>query len=166
MEKCNCTFGFEKMVGSDPAALGQTGGLSAGTDHDVVEDTDIHQGEGGFEPFRDLAVGGGRLGRFPTDTMKAWRHVPCIETDDMMASVPFGCIPVAVEMHARARPLESFVHPERAIYIFGPEDGSVQKSIVERVPIVVQINTNRCMNLAAAVNVVLYDRAAKRQSAR
>ncbi len=113
-----------------------------------------------------VVVGGGRLGRFPTDTMKAWRHVPCIETDDMMASVPFGCIPVAVEMHARARPLESFVHPERAIYIFGPEDGSVQKSIVERVPIVVQINTNRCMNLAAAVNVVLYDRAAKRQSAR
>ncbi len=113
-----------------------------------------------------VVVGGGRLGRFSTDTMKAWRHVPCIETDDMMASVPFGCIPVAVEMHARARPLESFVHPERAIYIFGPEDGSVQKSIVERVPIVVQINTNRCMNLAAAVNVVLYDRAAKRQSAR
>ena len=108
-----------------------------------------------------VVVGGGRLGKFATDTMKAWRHVPCLEVDDLMASIPFGCIPVAVELHARAKPLEAFTHPERAFYIFGPEDGSVHKSILERVPIIVQVNTSRCLNLAATVNVVLYDRNVK-----
>lgn len=108
-----------------------------------------------------VVVGGGRLGKFATDTMKAWRHVPCIEVDDLMASIPFGCIPVAVELHGRAKSLASFTHPERAFYIFGPEDGSVQKSIIDRLPLVVQIDTARCLNLAATVNVVLYDRHAK-----
>lgn len=108
-----------------------------------------------------VVVGGGRLGKYATDTMKAWRHVPCLEVDDLMGSIPFGCIPVAVELHARAKPLEAFTHPERAFYIFGPEDGNVSKSIIERVPLVVKVNTNRCLNLAATVNVVLYDRNMK-----
>ena len=69
-----------------------------------------------------------------------------------------------VEAHPvceRARGLVKFQHPERALYIFGPEDGSVSKSILERVPFIVSVPTNRCMNLAATVNVVLYDRMAK-----
>jgi tRNA(Leu) C34 or U34 (ribose-2'-O)-methylase TrmL len=67
---------------------------------------------------------------------------------------------VVIEVHYRARSLTSFTHPESAFYIFGPEDGSVRKEIVERVPLIVQIPAG-CLNLAAAVNVVLYDRLAK-----
>lgn len=108
-----------------------------------------------------VVVGGGRLGKYATDTMKAWKHIPALEVADVWAAVPFGCMPVVVELSERARPIENFVHPERAFYIFGPEDGSVSKAIVERAPAVVRIPSGACLNLAAAVNVVLYDRRAK-----
>ena len=108
-----------------------------------------------------VLVSGGRIHKASTDTTKAWRHLPCVEVDDLLEATPFGCTPVVIELHERARPLENFVHPERAMYVFGPEDGSVLTSIVDRAPIVLRINTRHCLNLAAAVNVVLYDRAMK-----
>ena len=106
-------------------------------------------------------VYGERLKKVSTDTMKAYRHIPCMNVDDLMASVPFGAMPVVIEIHDRARSLVTFTHPESAFYIFGPEDGSVRKEIIERAPMVVKVPTAYCMNLAATVNVVLYDRAAK-----
>jgi tRNA(Leu) C34 or U34 (ribose-2'-O)-methylase TrmL len=108
-----------------------------------------------------VMLSGGRMGKYATDTMQAWKSIPCFEVDDLLEHIPFGCFPVAVEIHERARSLPSFTHPERAFYIFGPEDGSIHKSILERVPLVVSVPTNRCMNLAATVNVILYDRMAK-----
>ena len=108
-----------------------------------------------------VVVGGDRMGKFSTDTMKSWRHIPCIEHDDVMDGVPFGCIPVVIEICDRAKSLIDLTHPERAYYIFGPEDGSVKKEIIDRAPIVVRIPTAQCMNLAATVNVVLYDRLCK-----
>lgn len=108
-----------------------------------------------------VAVSITRLGKYSTDTMKAWKHVPCLEVVDVMQAIPFGAIPVVVELCDRAKPLFDFVHPERAYYIFGPEDGSVPKPIIDRAPHVIQIPTDGCMNLAACVNVVLYDRMAK-----
>lgn len=108
-----------------------------------------------------VLLSGGRMGKYATDTSKAWKHVPCMEVDDLLAHTPFGCYPVAVEICDRAKPLHSFSHPERAFYIFGPEDGGVKKEILERVPAVISIPTNGCMNLAATVNVVLYDRMSK-----
>lgn len=104
---------------------------------------------------------GGRMGKYATDTMKAWRHLPCVEVDDLLERVPFGAIPVVVEIVERAKSLFDFVHPHSAFYIFGPEDSSVRKDIVERSPHVIQIPMNGCMNLAATVNVVLYDRLLK-----
>jgi tRNA(Leu) C34 or U34 (ribose-2'-O)-methylase TrmL len=112
-----------------------------------------------------VALSGGRLGKYATDTMKAYRHIPCTEVDDLWKSIPFGSMPVVVELCERAKSLVGFTHPESAFYIFGPEDGSVSKHILERAPLVVQIPTRFCMNLAATVNVVLYDRIAKRGSA-
>ena len=108
-----------------------------------------------------VVIGGTRMGKNATDTMKAYRHLPCITVDDLMDCVPYGAVPVVIELHESAQSLVSFIHPQSAYYIFGPEDGNVRKDIIERVPLVVQIPTNRCMNLAATVNVVLYDRLAK-----
>lgn len=64
-----------------------------------------------------------------------------------------------------ARNLVGFHHPERACYIFGPEDGTLGKSITDRCKFKVQIPTAYCMNLAATVNVVLYARLAKQEAA-
>lgn len=107
-----------------------------------------------------VVVSGGRLGKYATDTMRAYRHIPCIEAD-LLASVPFGATPVVVELTERSKSLVNFRHPESAFYIFGPEDGSVSQDIVSKVQNVVQIPIQFCMNLAATVNVVLYDRLAK-----
>lgn len=112
-----------------------------------------------------VMLSGGRMGKYATDTMKAWRHLPCVEVADLVAHIPFGAEPVVVELCERAKPIFNFVHPHSAFYIFGPEDGSVLKEIVERMPRVIQIPTTGCMNLAATVNVVLYDRLLKQQRA-
>ena len=79
-----------------------------------------------------------------------------------MDAIPFDCDPVAVDLLADARPLPGFTHPERAFYIFGPEDGTLGKAITARCVHKVYIPTKHCLNLAMAANTVLYDRAAKR----
>ena len=70
---------------------------------------------------------------------------------------------VAVEFCAWATPLPTFKHPERAFYIFGPEQGSLERetNLLSACEHTVFIPTRHCMNLAAAVQVVLYDRMAK-----
>jgi tRNA(Leu) C34 or U34 (ribose-2'-O)-methylase TrmL len=45
--------------------------------------------------------------------------------------------------------------------VFGPEDGHVPKGIRTACHRFVTIPSHGCLNLAAAVNVVLYDRMAK-----
>lgn len=112
-----------------------------------------------------VLLSGGRMGKYATDTMRAHRHLPCVEVDDLLKHVPFGADPVVVEITERAKPIFNFVHPQSAFYIFGPEDGGVKTEIVERVARVIQIPTKGCMNLAATVNVVLYDRLLKQQRA-
>jgi tRNA(Leu) C34 or U34 (ribose-2'-O)-methylase TrmL len=68
---------------------------------------------------------------------------------------------VAVELIDGAKSLTTYKHPPRAFYIFGPEDGTLKKEITDFCEDIVYIPTEGCMNLAATVNVVLYDRLAK-----
>ena len=92
---------------------------------------------------------------FITDTKKVHHDIPLIGIDDLKKILPLGCIPVAVELVDGARPLPEYTHPDRALYIFGPEDGSLDKEIRDWCEDVVYIPTTGCMNLAATVNVVL-----------
>lgn len=108
-----------------------------------------------------VAQSGKRYHSASTDTMKAYRHLPLLNVDDLFSVVPHDCVPVAVDLLDDARSLVTYNHPERAFYIFGPEDGTLGKLITERCRDKVFVPTAFCMNLAAAVNVVLYDRAAK-----
>ena len=77
-----------------------------------------------------------------------------------------GLTPVCVEVKENAENLVAFEHPERAVYIFGPEDGSldapVNKGVLHVCHRFVHIPTRYCLNLGAAINVVLYDRKMKR----
>jgi tRNA(Leu) C34 or U34 (ribose-2'-O)-methylase TrmL len=110
-----------------------------------------------------VAAQGQRYRKAPTDTIEAWREIPFLQTDDLMSVIPFGTVPVAVEFIKSAKPLTTYQHPERAFYVFGPEDGSVPNHILDRCRDVVYIPTEACMNLAATVNVLLYDRMLKSQ---
>lgn len=76
--------------------------------------------------------------------------------------VRWGMTPVCVEVSDEAEPLDTFVHPERAVYVFGPEDGGVPKGIRTACHRFVTIPIDiRCLNLAAAVGIVLWDRRFK-----
>lgn len=99
-----------------------------------------------------------------TNTPMAQRHTPTFLVDDVLAYVPHGTQIVVIELIEGARSLVDFVHPERAMYVFGPEDGSLGKSHTDRAQHVVYVPTRDCMNLAATVNVVLYDRLAKQSA--
>ena len=97
----------------------------------------------------------------PTDTTKAWRHIPILRVEDLHDVVPFNCIPIAVDLVEGAKPLNTFHHPKRAFYIFGPEDGTLGKRVTSWCKDVIYIPSTTCLNLAMAVNVVLYDRQLK-----
>lgn len=100
--------------------------------------------------------------RFATDTKQMVEKIPLLGVDDLLAFVPPGCTPVLVDLIEGATSLPDYVHPERAFYIFGPEDGTLDPARFAEVKEVIYVPTRGCMNLAASVNVILYDRLAKR----
>lgn len=102
-----------------------------------------------------------RIGKYATDTMKAYRHIPVMMVDDVMEHIPHDCVPIAVDLLEGARALPGYTHPERGFYVFGPEDGTLGARVHSKCRDKVMVPTNGCMNLAASVNVVLYDRLAK-----
>ena len=110
-----------------------------------------------------VITSGRRYKTAATDTPKAERHLPLFIMADVFDAIPKGAIPVAVELVEGAIPLDRYVHPESAVYIFGPEDGGLTDKILSRCRDVVYIPTNRCLNLAVTVGTVLYDRAVKRR---
>lgn len=77
-----------------------------------------------------------------------------------------GLTPICVEKVDQAESLCDFVHPENALYVFGPEDGGVTKGWRSHCHRFVCIPTTNDgpLNLSAAVNIVLYDRLQKGNS--
>lgn len=108
-----------------------------------------------------VAASGGRWTSAKTDTMKHYRHLPLLRPDNLRDLLPFDCVPVAVDLIDDATSLVEYKHPERAFYIFGAEDATLGDRIISWCRDTVYVPTNGCMNLAATVNVVLYDRLAK-----
>ena len=102
-----------------------------------------------------------RARKFSTDTKNAQSKIPLTHIDYLPQAPVAGAKLVAIELIEGAMPLMDFVHPENAYYIFGPEDGSLKKDILDHCDYVVYIPTIGCMNLAATVHVVLYDRMSK-----
>lgn len=108
-----------------------------------------------------LAVSGGRYRAAPTDTMKFHRKFPLLQVDNLRDVIPYDCVPVAVELADGATSLFEYKHPKRAFYIFGAEDQTLGDRVLSYCRDIIYIPTNGCLNLAACVNVVLYDRAMK-----
>lgn len=102
-----------------------------------------------------------RAARYQTDTKDMLSKIPLLREDDLLSGLPADMKIVCVELAEGASPLPQFVHPQQAIYVFGPEDGSLPQALIDQADHVVYVPTVTCMNLAASVNVVLYDRLAK-----
>lgn len=87
--------------------------------------------------------------------------MPTFFVEDALDHIPHGAQVVAVDLVPNATLLPIFTHPERAVYVFGGEDRTLDAHILDRAHHRVMVPTAGCMNLAATVNVVLYDRMAK-----
>mgnify|MGYP003593241347 CR=1 FL=1 len=106
-----------------------------------------------------------RAAKFNTDTKQASQHIPLQQVDSFLAQLPQDLPIICVELVEGAIALPAFVHPPRALYLFGPEDGSLEQAVIDRATAVVYVPTVGSLNLAATVNVLLYDRLAKSQNA-
>lgn len=92
---------------------------------------------------------------------KVSKNIPLSSLTCLIDDAPDDMKIVCVEFVENAISLPEYQHPQNAFYIFGPEDGTMSQDIIDRADDVVYVPTVGCMNLAATVNVVLYDRLAK-----
>lgn len=107
---------------------------------------------------------GPRYPKQSSGTVASWRHVPTFEyrdVQDFNEHRPLDVPLIGVELTDDAEPLETFDHPERAIYLLGPEDGSLSKAALSVCQKVVKFQSAYCLNVASAGTVLLYDRQAK-----
>lgn len=95
------------------------------------------------------------------ERMKGYQDVQIFNDDYPFNRFSRDVVPVAIEVRANAEYLPNFAHPPNAVYVFGPEDGSVPQIYLKHCQRFVYIPSNHCLNLANAINVVLYDRMAK-----
>ena len=97
----------------------------------------------------------------PDMSRKISQDIPITGVTCMLEDTPDDLKIICVEFAEGAIPLPEFQHPKNAFYVFGPEDGSISQSVIDNADAVIYVPTNGCMNLAATVNVVLYDRLTK-----
>ncbi len=98
----------------------------------------------------------------PKMSRKVGQQVPETRINCLLDAAEAGMKIVCVELAMNATPLPEFEHPESAFYIFGPEDGTLSQEVIDQADAVIYVPTTGCLNLAASVNIVLYDRSAKR----
>jgi len=102
-----------------------------------------------------------------TDTQNVSKKIPLTQLESFndltnnLEELPSSTKVICVDLIEGAIPLPHFQHPEHAIYVFGPEDNTVSQDVIDNADAVVYVPTVGCMNLAATVNVLLYDRLAK-----
>lgn len=111
-----------------------------------------------------------KIGRLPREErLSDYRHVGQQwlrgedPQDEIRLLAKLGIVPVALEVRDAAESLVDFIHPTNAVYVFGPEDSSLGRGVLGECHRFVSIPTyiRSPLNLAAAVNVVLYDRMMK-----
>jgi tRNA G18 (ribose-2'-O)-methylase SpoU len=104
------------------------------------------------------------LRRQASDTVNARLYIPFFtyETIEQFLEVrPYDCPLIVVEQTPESRPLETFTHPGRALYLLGAEDTGVPQGVMERCTYVVSIQTPMCLNVSVAGSIVMYDRQMK-----
>lgn len=94
--------------------------------------------------------------------MKQYSNVEVLKTERPF-DLTQGLTPVCVELLPGSQSLIDFTHPTNALYVFGPEDGSVSQIFRRFCHHFVYVPSVYCLNLAATVNIVLFDRIAKQR---
>ncbi len=102
-----------------------------------------------------------RAMKLNTDTKQASNNIPLVQLTHLLDNKEDDIQVVCVDLVEGAIPLPNFIHPKKALYLFGPEDGTLKQQLINQADAVVYIPTIGCMNLAATVNGLLYDRLCK-----
>ena len=102
-----------------------------------------------------------KFNNYSTDTQNRSESIPLLGVDCLLSKKGDNAKIICIELVEGATPLHKFEHPDDAYYIFGPEDGTIKQKVIDGADAVVYIPTIGCLNLAATVNVVLYDRLSK-----
>jgi len=103
-----------------------------------------------------------RAAKFHTDTKNFRREIPLTHVDNLVnPEIVLDASVIAIELTEGAIPLPEFVHPTAAFYILGPEDGTINQSIIDQCESVVYVPTQSSLNLAVTANIILYDRLCK-----
>lgn len=95
------------------------------------------------------------------DTTKCHIHLPIFNFESfelLKNTLPANCEIVAVEMTPKAKMLNEFQHPERALYLLGSEDFGIPEHILKECHRQVKMPGNISMNLAVAGSGVVLDR--------
>jgi len=107
---------------------------------------------------------GKRYKKQASDTMATYRHIPLYHYDTFDSfynSIPYDCRLVAVELDENSVPISKFIHPERAVYLLGAEDSGITKEALLKSHSIVQLPGERCLNVAVAGSIVMFDRISK-----
>lgn len=136
-----------------------TGDRVSLTDPSKNEDAMVGKGAKGGKK----GAGKARLPR--EERMKGYKKVEIVQYDRPFDCFPKGTVPVAVEVRAGAQMLHHFEHPDNAVYVFGPEDGSVSSPMLTHCHHLLFIPVEHCLNLATATATILWDRKQKRIAA-
>jgi len=96
------------------------------------------------------------------ERMKGYAEVDLYQFDYPFDCFPENTVPVAIEIVENSESLIDFEHPENAVYVFGPEDGSINQVVRRHCHRFVTIPTRHCTNLSSAVYLIMYDRMSKR----
>lgn len=113
----------------------------------------------GTRAIEEIEQGSKRLPR--EERMRDYQDVKLINFDYPFDAFRRGTDFVAVEVRQSSENLIEFEHNPDSVYVFGPEDGSLDKSFLGLCHRFVIIPSRHCLNLAAATNIVLYDRTIK-----
>jgi len=108
---------------------------------------------------------GRRYKNQPSDTTKAWRHIPLFHYENVAqfrAGLPHDCRVIGVELDPRAHRISNYVHPERCVYLLGAEDHGLTREALTACHELVVLPGNICMNVAVAGSIVMFDRIQKR----
>jgi tRNA G18 (ribose-2'-O)-methylase SpoU len=85
-------------------------------------------------------------------------HFPTMA--QFIASIPVNARLVCVELTPAALAIKTYQHPPRAVYLLGPEDGTLPDAIMRQHDTVILPGAYP-LNVAMAATVVLYDRVMK-----
>lgn len=108
---------------------------------------------------------GQRFTKQSSDTEGAWTKIPIIhfrDIGDLIEHLPYSCPLIGIELSEKSGPLNYFRHPERAAYLLGAEDHGLPPSVANQCHGLVSIpGASRCLNVAVAGSIVMYDRVSK-----